>query len=299
LGNIVVHGGQPLLFDAIEFNDVLAHVDVLYDLAFLVMDLESRGLPMLASILLNRYLDNTGDDGGLAAMGLFLSLRAQIRSHVDAARAGVAPAGPDAERWAEAARHYLCLAARCLEPAVPRLIALGGLSGSGKSRLARALAPAMGAPPGARIVRTDVLRKRLSGVPLGTRLPAVQYGPEMTRRTYDALFREAARALRAGSVVIADAVFAQPDERQAIARVAEAAGVPFHGLWLEAPARLLEERVSRRRHNVSDATPAVVRMQLGYDLGAIDWVKMDTSGSAEETLALALDRLQSEITHEI
>lgn len=94
-------------------------------------------------------------------------------------------------------------------------------------------------------------------------------------------------ALAAGQTVIADAVFARPEERLAIASIADDAGVPFQGLWLDTAAPLLEERVERRVRNVSDATPEVVRLQLAFDLGTISWPRLDTSGTEAETLAAA------------
>lgn len=291
LRNLVIHDGRPVLFDAIEFNEALAEIDVLYDLAFLVMDLDFRHLRLLASILLNRYLDNTGDGSGFKALPLFLSLRAAIRSHVDAAAATTQPAGFEAGRLAAAARRYLELALDYLVARPRRLIAIGGLSGSGKSRLARHLAPLVGGAPGARIVRTDCTRKRLAGVPLTTRLDTSQYGPEAARRTYAALFEEARKALAAGQSVIADGVFASPDERAAIEAIAVEAGVPFQGLWLDAQPQALEERVIGRRHNVSDATAGVVRMQLAYDLGELHWPRIDTSGAKEVTEQAAMLRL--------
>jgi predicted kinase len=173
-------------------------------------------------------------------------------------------------------------------PRAPRLIAIGGLSGSGKSRLARHLAPLVGPPPGARVVRTDSTRKRLAGVPLGSRLGASFYSETAGQRTYEAVTTEAADALAGGRAVIADAVFARPEERAAIARVAAELGVPFHAIWLEASPHTLQERVARRRHNVSDATPAVVRMQLDYDLGPLDWPRLDSSADGDATVAAAL-----------
>ena len=287
LRNIVVHDGRPLLFDAIEFSDSLAEIDVLYDLAFLIMDLQFRGLDLLASILFNRYLDNTGDRGGLQPLPLFLSLRAAIRAHVDAAAVATQSRPAAAAEQAAVAKRYLDLALDYLVPRQPRLIAIGGLSGSGKSRLARHLAPLVGPPPGARVVRTDSTRKRLAGVPLGSRLGASFYSEEAGQRTYEAVMTEAAEALASGRAVIADAVFAQPEERAAIAEVAAEQGVPFHAMWLEASPHTLQERVARRRHNVSDATPAVVRMQLDYDLGPLDWPRLDSSADGDVTVAAA------------
>lgn len=288
LRNIVAHRGRAVMFDAIEFSEQLAEIDVLYDLAFLVMDLEARNLRRLASILLNRYLDDTGDAEGLAVMPLFLSLRAAIRSHVEAAGAHVQSDPSEVARSTAAAQHYLDLALAYLQPQSPKLLAIGGLSGSGKSRLARDLAPFVGVAPGARVVRTDTTRKRLARVSLNTRLDPTSYTPTTARRTYAAVFHEAAQVLRAGLSVIVDAVFALPEEREAIGRVAAECNVPFQGLWLEAAPNLLEERVTHRRHNASDATAVVVQMQLAYDLGVIDWPHLDTSGSEEATLAAAM-----------
>jgi len=287
LRNIVVIDGRPVLFDAIEFSDAFAKIDVFYDLAFLVMDLENRDLRLLASILLNRYLDLTGDYGGLTALPLFLSMRAAVRAHVDAAAAGSQSSPRDCENLIDGSRRYLQLAESFLHAQTPRLIAIGGLSGSGKSRLSRYLAPLVGVSPGARIVRTDTTRKRLAGVAPGTRLSSATYTSEASKRTYDTVFQEVRDTLGAGQSVIADAVFALPEERDAIEHVASEAGVPFDALWLEAEPERLVERVVRRRNNASDATPVVVRMQLAYDLGTICWPRLNSSTSREETLKAA------------
>lgn len=287
LRNIVLHDEKAVLFDAIEFDPAYADIDVLYDLAFLVMDLEFRDLGRLASILLNRYLDVTGDSGGLAALPLFLSMRAAIRSHIDAAAAATHSDADAAAGLAEGASRYLSLALSFLAPPAPRLIAIGGLSGSGKSKLARELAPSSAPPPGARVIRSDATRKRLAGVAPETRLPPGDYNAASSRQTYAAVYAEAREVLAAGRPVIADAVFAQPEERAAIAAVAAAAGVPFQGLWLDAAPDLLQERVGKRVGNASDATPEVVRKQLAYDLGPIDWPHLDSSGEATGILAAA------------
>ncbi|HEU0157198.1 MAG TPA: phosphotransferase, partial [Stellaceae bacterium] len=137
LRNICLLDGAPLLFDCLEFSEELAIIDILYDLAFLLMDLAHRGLGAFANRVLNRYLDRTQEDDGLAALPLFLSLRAGIRAHVTAT---ALEQGGDAQMAAEA-RRYLELAQTALAPRPPRLVAVGGLSGSGKSTLAAALAP--------------------------------------------------------------------------------------------------------------------------------------------------------------
>ena len=151
----------------------------------------------------------------------------------------------------------------------------------------RELAPLLGARPGARVARSDVLRKRLAGIPAMTRLGAEGYTDEMTEKTYDSLYGVVAKALDSGHSAIADAVFAKPAQRRAIARAAERAGVPFHGLWLEAPKRVLEQRVQERTHNPSDATPEVIGRQLGYDLGPMEWERVDSSGERHRTVEAA------------
>ncbi|MGZ8408920.1 MAG: bifunctional aminoglycoside phosphotransferase/ATP-binding protein [Hyphomicrobium sp.] len=298
LRNIFLYKGQATLFDAIEFRADLAQIDVLYDVAFLVMDLDHRSLRPLASILLNRYLDNTADAGGLGTLPLFLSLRAAIRSHITAIAASCQPAADKADLLRHEARAYLDRAIQYLMPRPPWLIAIGGLSGSGKSRLARWLAPHVGAPPGARVVRTDSTRKRLAGIALGSRLGSRGYSSEMNRRTYQAVFDECAQVLAAGQSAIADAVFADPEERKAIERVAAKAGVPFHGIWLEASPEVMQERVTRRTRNVSDANAWVVRLQLQYDPGEMTWARLDSNGSRDETVAAALRVLNCDLEAE-
>jgi aminoglycoside phosphotransferase family enzyme/predicted kinase len=290
LGNICLFEGRPTLFDGIEFNPAIANVDVLYDLSFLLMDLEHRGFGALGSVVFNRYLDRRDEADGLPALPLFLSVHAAIRAHVGMAaaqRAADDAAGNDAAAGqAAAARDYLDLAARLLRPAPPLLVAIGGLSGTGKSTLAQALAPALGAVPGARILRTDVIRKRLLGRPPEERLPPEAYRPEVDARVYGTQLAAARQALAAGQAVILDAVFGRPEERAAAAGLAAGLGLPIAGLWLEAASAVLEARIAARRNDASDATVAVVRRQLARDPGPIGWRRLAAGGSPE-TLAAA------------
>lgn len=288
LRNICLVDGVPTLFDGIEFDDRIACIDVLYDLAFLLMDLDHRGLGSLANAVLNRYVDLAGEaEAALAALPLFLAQRAAIRAHVGVAAAAAQPDAAKQAAQIAAARAYLVAALGYLRPASPRLVAIGGLSGTGKSTLAYAIAPGLGGPLGGRVIRSDVTRKRLAGVAPETRLPETAYGREASRAVYAALCDGAAAALAAGRPVIADAVFAAPEERAAIAAVAADAGVAFHGLWLEASAGLLEARIAARSGDASDATVAVLRRQLGYDLGIIDWTRIDVGGDRDSCLSRA------------
>ncbi|MBF0354692.1 MAG: AAA family ATPase [Alphaproteobacteria bacterium] len=292
LGNVFRHEGKPVLFDAIDFNEEFASVDTLFDLAFLLMDLDHGGHRGLASALFNHYLPFAGEwaggkTGGLLALPLFLSLRAAIRSHVEATRAAQCDEPNEAALRLSESKRYLEEALDYLDPPPPRLIAVGGLSGCGKSRLARELAPFLGAAPGALVLRSDVIRKRLMGKSMFERLAPEAYGAEMTIRTFEALFAEARAALEAGHSVIADAVFARPEQRERLPALAASCGVPFDAAWVEAPPAVLMERVRTRSRNASDATPQVLEMQHGYELGGLDWPRIDSSGTKEDTLALA------------
>lgn len=286
LRNIVMLDGRPTPFDGIEFDDAIARIDVLYDLAFLLMDLEKRNLRVQANAVFNRYLADTGEWDGLPLMPVFLANRAAIRSHVSGA-ARVQSKGGKAEEQAEEARQYLALALALLSPPPPRLIAVGGLSGTGKSTLARALAPSFGAAPGAAVLRSDLIRKEMAGVEPATRLPTESYTREASFAVYARLYERAAQILAAGHAVVTDAVFADPAEREAIEAVARAANVPFQGLWLEGSQSTLESRITARRGDASDATVEVLRRQTNFDLGKMGWTRVNADGHAKETEARA------------
>ena len=288
LRNIYLSDGRASIFDGIEFNKTFSIIDVFYDLAFLLMDLDRRDLRRLASIVLNRYMDAAWDAEGLRLLPLFLSMRASARAHVAAVGVVGATETEVADRLRAESVEYHGMAFDYLNVEKPRLVAVGGLSGSGKSRMGREIASFVGSAPGARIVRTDVIRKRLAGVDPLTKLGPEGYTPAMSECTYAAFYDEARKALATGQSVIADAVFSKPVERAAIAEAARDMGVPFNGLWLEAPREIMEYRVTKRQRNVSDADAGVVRRQLNYDLGDITWDRIDSSGPRNRTLEKGL-----------
>lgn len=277
LRNIVLIEGRPVPFDAIEFSDRIANIDVLYDLAFTLMDLCHRGLRPLANRLLNEWLWRIGEpaeashDEALALLPMFLARRASIRAYVDSSVSAVS--GKDNEP----ARAYQHAAVAFLKPSSPRLLAIGGLSGSGKTTRAMQLAPEIGRAPGAVAVRSDVERKRLAGIALEDRMPAGSYSPEASVKVYASMMTRAECILRAGHSVVLDAVFARPDERQAAEALAAKVGVPFEGLWLEVSRDVAQARVVARKADASDATPDVVDRQFGYELGEIRWKRTVSS----------------------
>lgn len=288
LRNICLYDGKPTLFDAIEFSTDFSDIDVLYDLAFLLMDLDFHGKERLASFLFNRYLD-VGDERADAfdVLPIFLTMRAQIRAHVGAAIAASQSDENDKVCETETAQRYLELAANYLEPSAPRLVAVGGLSGSGKSRLAREVARYLGRRPGARVVRTDVVRKRLAGQHPNEKLGADGYTKEMTDQTYATFYDQARIALERGQSVVLDAVFANEEQRIQAETVAEGCGVPFTGIWVDAPDEVRLERVATRTRNVSDVTVDIAARQSTYELGEINWSRVDSGGKKRETVRQA------------
>jgi aminoglycoside phosphotransferase family enzyme/predicted kinase len=289
LRNIVEIDGRPVLFDAIEFDDALATIDVLYDLAFLLMDLGARGLREHANAVLNAYLSATGDTGnlvGLAGLPLFLATRAMIRAKVELLRAGMNPRAR--EEASGRASDYVVLARGYLERHRPQLIAIGGLSGSGKSTVAQTLAPHLGAFPGAVLVRSDVERKRLFAAALEERLPATAYAEEITDIVYTMCRKRALMTLEGGHSVIVDAVHAKKQERDAIADIAAQAGAAFTGVWLEAPVETMLQRITERTGDASDATPDVLDEQLSFELGQQTFTVVDAGKSLAEVVASCL-----------
>ena len=247
LGNICIWHGAPVPFDALEFDEDMATIDLAYDLAFLLMDLDRRAGRAVANRVLNRYVARTGDAALVRLLPAFLSRRAMVRAHVTGDLA------------------YLDAALAYLRPAPGRVVAIGGLPGTGKSTLARALAPGLGGAPGAVIVRSDEIRKRLHDVAPEQRLGREAYTAEANARV-DAALLDAVRAAGParrdrGCDVLSPAL------RDAVA----GCGAPFTGIWLEAPIEELERRVAGRTGDASDATGAVLHRLAAMDPGPVGW----------------------------
>lgn len=273
LGNMCMWRGVPVAFDALEFDEGLATIDVGYDLAFLLMDLDVRVDRAAANRVMNRYLARTGDWGLVALLPGWLSMRAMVRAHVEAAR------GHEDE-----ARRYLDRALGYLRPVAACVVAVGGLPGSGKSTVARALAPGLGAAPGAVILRSDEIRKRRFGVAPEQRLPAAGYTAAVSRGVFGEISAAAAVIAAGGHAVVADATFMDSGHRAGIA--AAAGTLPFLGAWLDVPMAELERRVAARTGDASDADLAVQRSAARAGIGAGSWLAVDGSDTARSVAAI-------------
>jgi aminoglycoside phosphotransferase family enzyme/predicted kinase len=248
LNNVVSLPGSVAAFDGIEFDPALRWIDVLDDIAFAVMDFMARGRADLAWRLLNRWLDGTGDHAGLPALRFSMLYRALVRAQVEQLQ-GPGPAA--------AARRYLDTALALTQPGQPRLFVTHGLPGSGKTFASQKLLEREGAIR----LRSDVERKRLFGLDMlaDSRASGLDlYQPEITARTYAALFSRARAALKAGWPVILDAAFLHRAERAQALALAGELDVPFSIIDCQAPPQVLRERLQARRGDASEATAEVI-----------------------------------------
>jgi hypothetical protein len=259
LANAVVLDGDVTAFDCLEFDPALRWIDVLSDIAFLVMDLLAHERGDLAFRFLNAYLDESGDHAGVPVLRWYLVYRAGVRALVARIRIeqGGAAGGPD----------HLALALRLAGDGDARLLVMHGVSGSGKSHVGQRLLEQAQAIR----LRSDIERKRLFGLrPLdasASHVPGGIYGADATRRTYACLRELAAVALAAGHRVIVDAAFLSRAERDDFRRLAQDQRVPFTVLHCQAPVDVLRDRVRARRERGDDASEAdvsVLERQLAW-----------------------------------
>ena len=277
LANLCMWRGEPVPFDALEFSESLATIDLGHDLAFLLMDLDRRVSRAAANRVFSRYLARTGDYTSLRGLALFLSMRAMVRAHVRASQ-GIA----DAVDYFAAATNYL-------HPDRMIVVAVGGLPGTGKSTLARTLAPELGAAPGALVLRSDEIRKRLCQAAPEQRLRPAAYDPEMDQWVHNEMMEGVRQSIFARHAVIVDATFIEPAYRAALAELAASFGAPFVGLWLRAPMETLEQRIAARRNDASDATVTLLRRIAALDPGVRLWHDIDASdamGAAAQARAI-------------
>ncbi|MDD5180399.1 MAG: AAA family ATPase [Gallionellaceae bacterium] len=257
LGNIVLIGHEPVPFDGIEFNPALRWIDVMNEVAFLVMDLLHRKQPELAYRFLNAYLEGTGDYSGVSVLRYYVAYRAAVRAKIGAIRAS--QAGLSEHDTADAlatCRSYLALAGASLARRQPALIITHGLPGSGKTTFAQTALERLQAIR----IRSDVERKRLFGLaPLADSRSQIgngMYSADATRRTYTRLHELARELLRAGFTVIVDAAFLKQEERRQFRELAHDLAVPFAIASMQASKATLNARIMQRHKEAKDASEA-------------------------------------------
>jgi aminoglycoside phosphotransferase family enzyme/predicted kinase len=275
LNNACYVDGAIRLFDCIEFNPAFRNIDVMYDAAFMLMDLVVRGRSDLAAEYFNTYLEHTGDYAGVRLLPLYTSMRAYIRAKVASLLSDDPHLGDD-QRTAmrQQAAAYYQHAWAATQPRPPHLVVMLGLSGSGKSTLARLLARR----DNAILIRSDVVRKHLCGLPIDQPAPADAYGPAMDQVCYNRLLELGLMLAAQGRTVILDAKYDHRVQRALLIERARAAGIPLRLLHCVAPMAVLQERVARRAHDASDATVAVLVRQSFQSLTP-----------AEQALTIELD----------
>ncbi|MFE1745619.1 AAA family ATPase [Coleofasciculus sp. H7-2] len=281
LRNICLWQDKILLFDCIEFNEPFRFVDVMFDIAYAVMDMDARSRPDLGNAYLNTYVEQMGDWEGLQVLPLYLSRQAYVRAKVTSFLLDD-PAVPaaDKEKAAATAAQYYQLAWEYTRSPSPADAALGsspspadaavsgssrqgklflmsGLSGSGKSTVARLQARRLGAIH----IRSDALRKHLGGIPLEQQGGADLYSDEMTQKTYSRLLELGIMLTSQGWSVILDAKYDRQKLREDAIAQATAHQIPLQILHCTAPMEVCKDRLSSRTGDVSDATVDLLAKQ--------------------------------------
>lgn len=286
LRNICLWNDKILLFDCIEFNEPFRFVDVMFDAAYIVMDCDARDRSDLSNVFLNAYVEQTGDWEGLQILPFYLSRQSYVRAKVTSFLLDD-PGVPEAEKQAAsatAARYYR-LAWQYTQPRQGRLFLMSGLSGAGKSTVARQLAKQTGAIH----IRSDAVRKHLGGVPLYERGGADLYTPEMTAKTYDRLIQLGTTLASQGYTVILDAKYDRQSLRSAAIAQAQAQQIPVQILYCTAPENILRDRLQQRTGDIADATADLLPQQF-----------MESFTEAESTLVTSIDttqELQPQLPH--
>jgi uncharacterized protein len=283
LRNIAYWNGEMLLFDCIEFNEPFRFVDTMYDLAFVCMDLDARGRSDYANLLLNTYLEQTGDYEGLQVLPLYLSRQAYVRAKVTSFLLDDPGIPADVkEASAKTAADYYRLAFDYTQSSSGKLLMMSGLSGSGKSTTAKAIARAHNAIH----LRSDAIRKHLAGIPVEQKGTDAIYSAEMTDKTYDRLLDLGLLLADQGHTVILDAKYDRMALRAPVIAKATVEGIPLTIVHCDATIEVLKERVAARTGDIADADVAVLQQQSFESFNDAEkaLVKtIDTTGSIDVT----------------
>lgn len=279
LRNIAYWQDHLWLFDCIEFNESFRFVDVIFDVAYIVMDLDARDRPDLSNSFLNAYLEQTGDWEGLQVLPLYLSRQSYVRAKVTSFLLDDPTVSATAKQEAtQTAARYYRLAWEYTQSQSGRLLLMAGLSGSGKSTTARYLASQLKAIH----IRSDAARKHLAGIPITQRGSDVIYTPEMTQKTYDRLLKLGTALAAAGYTVILDAKYDRQVFRQAAIAQATAQHLPLQIIACHAPLEVLEARLNQRVGDIADATAELLPQQT-----------MEPFDAAEQPFVISVDTTQA------
>jgi aminoglycoside phosphotransferase family enzyme/gluconate kinase len=258
LRNICYWNDKLYLFDCIEFNEPFRFADVMFDIAYIVMDLQARKRPDLCTLFLNTYLEQTGDWEGLKILPLYVSRQSYVRAKVTSFLLGD-PGIPAADKQAlsDTAALYYTLAWQVTKPKQGKLFVMAGLSGSGKTTTARKLAIQQEAIH----IRSDAVRKHLGGIPLEQRGSDDLYTPEMTQKTYGRLLDLGMQLASEGYTVVLDAKYDRQELRQDVISKAAAHQIPVQIIHCDAPMEVLRDRLQSRTGDIADATTDILAKQ--------------------------------------
>lgn len=279
LRNICFWQDRLWLFDCIEFNEPFRFVDVMYDIAYIVMDLEARQRPDLSALFLNAYVEQTGDWEGLQILPIYVSRQTYVRAKVTSFLLND-PAVPESEKQkatATAAQYYR-LAWQYTQPQRGRILMMSGLSGSGKSTTARRLAQQFKAIH----IRSDAVRKHLGGIPLDQRGGAELYSAEMTQKTYGRLLELGTKLAKQGYTVILDAKYDRQALREAVITEATAHQIPLQIIHCDAPLEVLRDRLHNRTGDIADATADLLPQQYLEPFTAIEQPYVQTLDTTKD-----------------
>lgn len=288
LRNIAYWHQDLLLFDCIEFNEPFRFVDVMFDIAYIVMDLAARQRPDLSTLFLNTYTEETGDWDGLEILPIYVSRQTYVRAKVTSFLLND-PGVPAAEKQmaAETAALYYRLAWEYSQERQGRLLIMSGLSGSGKSTTAQSIAKKIGAIQ----IRSDAVRKHLGGIALQERGGDDLYTPEMTQKTYERLLELGVGLARQGYSVILDAKYDRQALRQTVIEQATLHHLPLQIMHCHAPMEILRVRLQQRKGDIADATADLLPQQRLEPFTQDEQVyvqSIDTTQKVEQQLADAL-----------
>ncbi|ACB49523.1 unknown [Crocosphaera subtropica ATCC 51142] len=286
LKNVCLWNGKIELFDRIEFNEEFRYVDVMFDIAFTIMDLDARNRTDFSNIFLNTYLEYTGDWQGLQVLPLYLSRQAYVRAKVNSMLLDDSNISEKEHQKAqEDAKNYYHLAWKYTQQHQGKIIMMSGLSGSGKTTMAKYLAQDINAI----LIRSDAVRKHRGNIPLDETGDNELYSAAMNQETYKTLIQLGEMMAKEGFNVILDAKFDRHQWRETVIEIAKKYNISLTILYCYAPLKILSDRLSKRQGDISDATPNLLKQQQNnaqdFNEKEMSYVKIiDTTNNWKEQI---------------